>query len=535
MTERHTIADGDIMATGVNCVWNYTEEPGDLGIPSNGDAATIAHTCTMSTGTLSLASLTLEGAAEVSYAQLSISGGSLTALNFALGEVEVGGLSLSGGSLTLTKSTTLAGPEFAKTLAQWITQTGGTLTINANCQGGASGTTGDPADAHGPGGALIAKTGGTLVINGNCVGGTGASGTMNDEDYSDPGGSVVEASGSSGAIEINGNCSLASGQDESSGHVVVASQQPVTVNGDVAGGIGQTALLLGTSVNNHVYGKLLGRNAGKFVLTGQLSTDEGDAWAYYACSGATLDLTNLDLANAGTFCVIAAGGTVTTTGAEVTNAEEAQFAAIGCTIPTVNWPAGGGLTQQQVQDACAAALAAYDPPTKAELAAATAAVTVATNNDKNGYNLTSAYDAAKTAAPAATALSNADWTAARAAMLDNLGVGGPVASSAEVSTLQTHGDASWATAEGFATPGDPMTLVTDERAAIAKTVLSQDVVDVEDAANDHSLCYVVLAASQSTTNLAAGTLTVFKSDGITPFAEKTIRSDPGAAPITGVG
>ena len=41
-------------------------------------------------------------------------------------------------------------------------------------------------------------------------------------------------------------------------------------------------------------------------------------------------------------------------------------------------------------------------------------VTVATNNDKTGYALTNAYDAAKTAA------SSADYTAARAAKLDNL-------------------------------------------------------------------------------------------------------------------
>ena len=44
----------------------------------------------------------------------------------------------------------------------------------------------------------------------------------------------------------------------------------------------------------------------------------------------------------------------------------------------------------------------------------TGAVTVATNNDKTGYALTSAYDAAKTSA------SSADYTAARAAKLDNL-------------------------------------------------------------------------------------------------------------------
>lgn len=533
MTERYTIADGDIMATGESCVWNYDVEPGDLGIPSNGDSCTIKHTCGMAAGSLSLASLTMEGEVEVSYSCLVITGGELAAAVLVMGE-ETGGFAITSGSLTLTKSTTFEGPSYATTLSYYIYQTGGTVTINANCKGGAAGAIGDPPESHGSGGSLVYKTGGTLVINGNCVGGEGASGTMNDEDYSDPGGNCIELSASSGTVTINGNCSLATGQDELSGRAVYGPLADVTINGNVSGGVLNQAVHLGTAVTSHVYGTLSGNNVGKFGLTGSLATEVGDVWAYCVPGGVTLDLSDLELANAGTFCVIAIGGTVTTTRAEVTNAEQAQFATVGCTIPTVNWPEGGGLTQQQVQDACAAALAAYDPPTKAEMDAATAAVSVATNNDKNGYNLTSAYDAAKTAAQAATALSNTDWTAARAAMLDNLGVGGPVASSAELSTLQMHGDAGWATADGFTVPGDAMTLVTDERAAIAKAVLSQDVVDVEDAANDHSLCYVVLAASQSTTNLAVGTLTVFKSDGTTPFAEKTIHSEAGAAPITGV-
>jgi len=372
-----------------------------------------------------------------------------------------------------------------------------------------------------------------LVINGDCIGGTGDEGPIGEEGYSYTGGAVVSAPSGGGTIDVVGDVALASGQDALSGIPIDCPGSTLTITGNVLGGREQKAVAASDSGNNVVYGRLSGNNSGKFVLTGELATDTDDVWAYYLPAGATLDLTNLDLTNAGTFCVFAAGGTVTTTGAEVTNEMGAQYAVVGPTIPTVTWSARG-LTQQQVQEACAAALTAYDPPTKAEMDAATAAVTVAANNDKSGYSLTSAYDAAKTAAPATTALSNADWTAARAALLDNLGVGGPLASSAEVSALQTHGDQIWATAEGFAAPGDAMTLVANERAAIAKAVLSQDVVDVEGAANDHSLCYVVLAASQSTTNLAAGTLTVFKSDGTTPFAEKTISSEAGAAPITGV-
>jgi len=48
------------------------------------------------------------------------------------------------------------------------------------------------------------------------------------------------------------------------------------------------------------------------------------------------------------------------------------------------------------------------------------------------------YDAAKTAAPAGTALNTGTWTAARAAYLDNLNVGGAVASSAEAVAIQNN-------------------------------------------------------------------------------------------------
>jgi hypothetical protein len=54
---------------------------------------------------------------------------------------------------------------------------------------------------------------------------------------------------------------------------------------------------------------------------------------------------------------------------------------------------------------------------KTSLNAATPAVTV---SDKTGFALTAAYDPAKTAAQAATALTNVTWTDARAGYIDNL-------------------------------------------------------------------------------------------------------------------
>ena len=56
--------------------------------------------------------------------------------------------------------------------------------------------------------------------------------------------------------------------------------------------------------------------------------------------------------------------------------------------------------------------------------------------------------------------------------------------------------------------------------AIADAVLTRDVSNVEASANDHSLCFAVLAMSEA--SLSGTTLTVKKTDGSTTFATKTI-------------
>lgn len=61
--------------------------------------------------------------------------------------------------------------------------------------------------------------------------------------------------------------------------------------------------------------------------------------------------------------------------------------------------------------------------------------TVTDVSTKTGYALTGDYDAAKSAAPASTALSNLTWTNARAAFVDNLNVGGVVASKADIESI----------------------------------------------------------------------------------------------------
>lgn len=81
---------------------------------------------------------------------------------------------------------------------------------------------------------------------------------------------------------------------------------------------------------------------------------------------------------------------------------------------------------------------------------------------------------------------------------------------------------------------DGVVLTAAERNAVADGVLSRNVSNVEATAGDHSLCYVVLAMGESNTTANAGKLTVFRTDGTTEFAQKTIATDAAADPITGV-
>jgi hypothetical protein len=70
--------------------------------------------------------------------------------------------------------------------------------------------------------------------------------------------------------------------------------------------------------------------------------------------------------------------------------------------------------------------------------------------------------------------------------------------------------------------------------AIADAVLSRGVAGVEASADEHSLCFVVLALSESNTTANANMLTVFRSDGTTEFVQKAITSSATTEAITGV-
>jgi hypothetical protein len=68
--------------------------------------------------------------------------------------------------------------------------------------------------------------------------------------------------------------------------------------------------------------------------------------------------------------------------------------------------------------------------------------------------------------------------------------------------------------------------------AIADTVLSRDMSEVETAAPEHSLCTIVLAALESSTSSTQWIIK--RTDGTTTHVTKTVTTDADAEPITGV-
>lgn len=67
---------------------------------------------------------------------------------------------------------------------------------------------------------------------------------------------------------------------------------------------------------------------------------------------------------------------------------------------------------------------------------------------------------------------------------------------------------------------------------IADGVLSRNVSNVESSAPEHSLCYNILLATES--SISGTTLTVKRTDGSTTFATKTLTTSASADAITGI-
>ncbi len=150
--------------------------------------------------------------------------------------------------------------------------------------------------------------------------------------------------------------------------------------------------------------------------------------------------------------------------------------------------------------------------------------------------LDSSYDPAKTAAQASVC------TEARLARLD-ADVSSRLAASAYtapdnagVLAIKTKTDQlSFAGADVRATlDGETVALDADQRNALADAVLRRDVSQVEDTAPEHSLCFAVLAMSESNTVDHAGSLTVYKTDGVTEFARKELLTGENVQFVTGI-
>lgn len=75
-------------------------------------------------------------------------------------------------------------------------------------------------------------------------------------------------------------------------------------------------------------------------------------------------------------------------------------------------------------------------------------------------------------------------------------------------------------------------IATDAGNEIADAVLSRNVSNVETTAAEHTLCTTVLAMLEN--SISGTTLTIKRTDGSTTHATKTLTTNSGAIPITGI-
>jgi hypothetical protein len=165
------------------------------------------------------------------------------------------------------------------------------------------------------------------------------------------------------------------------------------------------------------------------------------------------------------------------------------------------------LNATEVQTAAAAALTAYDPPTKAELDSAVSPLATAAN------------------------LATVDT------VVDTI-----LADTAELQANQ----GNWVTATGFSTldaagvrtaVGLASANLDTQLGALptatenADAILSRDVAEVEDTASTDSVAALILAALHSA--MGGTTWTIYKTDDTSAFVVKAITTDADAEPVTG--
>ncbi len=329
--------------------------------------------------------------------------------------------------------------------------------------------------------------------------------------------------------------------------------------------------------------------------------------------------TRITSARAGYLDKLNVSGTLAHSDAAGTYKADVSGLATAASVAALN-----NLSQAQAQTAAAAALTAYDPPTKGELDTAVSGMSTLTAaqvwsyvtreltsgggggggataqevweyatrelTGKSGFELTTAYDAAKSAAPVGAAMTLAanSVTAAALASDATAEIQSGLATSAEVADLPTNSELATALAAaddavlaaigmlhdldsagaqaaaaaalaayGTAKTSDVNGLSTFNPAAdavtvgmiqvdaitagsiataaaqkIADTILSRSYANVEGTAGDHTLAALIAAALESA--IVGTAWTIYKTDGITPLLSKTVAVDSDAEPITAV-
>lgn len=158
---------------------------------------------------------------------------------------------------------------------------------------------------------------------------------------------------------------------------------------------------------------------------------------------------------------------------------------------------------------------------------------------------------------AATALSTAQWTNARAGYLDELAAANLPADVDAVKAVTVKLDTTMVldgavydfttealaaapsgtgmnAAETRAALGLAAANLDTQFSAIPDAIMARDVSNAEPSAEEHTLRFVVLQMTESNLVDNAGKLTVYQTDGATEVCQKSVTTDASADPITGV-
>ena len=142
---------------------------------------------------------------------------------------------------------------------------------------------------------------------------------------------------------------------------------------------------------------------------------------------------------------------------------------------------------------------------------------------------TGAVDADALAADAATEIATSVWASGTRVLTANTNLNDPTAAAirAEIDSNSTQLAAILAD-----TGTDGVVIATATAQAIADEILKRDAENVEDAASNNSLAELIMAALNSA--ISGTTWTIKKPSDDSTFNTRTVTTDSGADPITGV-